>query len=236
MRIKDGDHLNSDIFKLGNAEKLRERYNVDIILFVTDHNIKDWDEDGGGIWGQAHPPTGAALMTMAPWQGNLTNNAIIIKHVALHEVFHLLGYPHNNWDRSGIMQYASNTHTLDLCPYYEAQLPLRMFTYKLGLGLPFKYATLINNLGFALVLLPAFLAVEMAIHRSYGSFKGKRTTSKVLVPIVAFQVVVLHITLMGSFLTIWFPIIFMLFYHHIYYVYYHFKEKKDMFDETAEGN
>jgi len=228
VRVRDGFRLNSDFFRLGDPQGLREKYDVDLILFVTDKSIKNWDGGGGGVWGQANLPSGSALMTVKPWMNDLKNYSVTIKHVALHEVFHLLGYIHNNWDRSGIMQYASNIQSLDLCPYYEAQLPVRITTYKLGIGLDFRIGSLLVNSTWALAVMPAFLAAELLVYRFYKRLKGKRTTSKVLIPLCCLQAFVLLTTTVGAYYTLAFPLIFFLFFHHLYYLYYKtFDSRKD---------
>jgi len=226
VRIKDMFYLNSDFFKLGDTSRLREQYDVDMILFVTDHIIKNWDEGGGGIWGEADPPTASALMTVAPWKNNLTSHTVTIEHVALHEIFHLLGYTHNRWDRTGLMQYALNLKTLDLCPYYGLQLPVRIITYRFGIGLDFKIGSLLVGMTWALVLMPTFLAIELMVHRFYKNLKGKRTSTKVLIPLSCLQAFVLLTTTVGAFYTLVFPLIFFLFFHHLYYVYYRFKDNR----------
>jgi hypothetical protein len=229
VRIKDSAYLNSDFFKLGETSRLKKQYDVDMILFVTDHLIKNWDGNGAGIWGQANLQTGSALMTMAPWRNTLPNSSIIIKHVALHEIFHLLGYTHNRWNRNGIMQYAMNAHTLDLCPYYEIQLPVRIITYKLGIGLNFKIGSLLVGLTWALVLMPAFTAAELVIYKIYKKLEGKRTSSKVLIPLSCLQAFILSTTTVGAYYTLLFPLVFFLFFHHLYYAYYLFKDNRKDF-------
>jgi len=180
VRVKEGFTLNSDYFKLGRPGELRERYGVDIILFVTDNCIRNWDEDGGGVWGQADVESGAALMTILPWYNDTPANRPFVRHLALHEVMHLMGYPHNGLDPTDMMQYGGNLDVFVLSPAYEVQLPLRVCIYSYLFGLQFDVVVLLTNVAFSLLLLPWLIATGMTAHALYRRFGGARVPSRVL--------------------------------------------------------
>ncbi|MEA3558209.1 MAG: hypothetical protein U9R75_03050, partial [Candidatus Thermoplasmatota archaeon] len=139
----DGFYLISDFFRYGEPKELQKEYNVDIILYITGHQINNWDEGGGGFWGEADPETRSSVMTVIVFNSMSERDNRILHHIALHETFHLLGYTHNQQDRTGIMQYDTNIEVLDLVPFYQVQLPSRTVGFFL-----FPYA----EFGFARLL------------------------------------------------------------------------------------
>ena len=217
--------LNSDYFKLGNPGELKQRYGVDIILFITKNAICNWDEDGGGVWGQADLETGAALMTISPFRTDSTVNRTYIRNVALHEVLHLLGYPHNGMDGSDIMQYGADPRAMSLSPLYELQLPVRVTLCGLWFGINFKLVVLLANVIFSLLILPWFAVAGTAIHVIYGQTKNSRRPTKLLLAlciIISFFIISVN---SGAFWVLGLPLLFMLFSYQIWYTYYRFAGK-----------
>jgi len=134
---------------------------------LTDHRIQNWDEDGGGVWGEAHPETSSALVSVAYFTNRTAAHDTAIQHTVLHEVFHLLGYTHNHWSDEGVMVYAANRDTIRLNRYNEFQLPVRAWAFSLAAGASFLTMVLVSNTLFVLVLLPMYTAAELGISQTY---------------------------------------------------------------------
>lgn len=212
--------LNSDYFKLGKPGELKEKYDVDIILFVTKNAICNWDEDRGGIWGQADLKTGAALMSINAFNNDTALNRAFIQNVALHEVLHLLGYPHNVVDEADIMRYGGDPHAMDLSPLYELQLPVRVTLCNLWFGIEFKFVMLLANIIFSLLILPWFAVVGAAIHVIYGHTKRSRKPTRVLLAlclILSFFIISVN---SGAFWVLGLPLLVMVFSYQIWYIYH----------------
>ena len=220
VRVRDGYYLNSDFFRLGQVEELREQYNVDVILFVTDHRIQDWDRTLHSLWGEADTVTGSALITVYRWKENCTQHALRIQQFALHEVFHLIGYTHNDWDRSGIMQPVLMTDDMTLSPYYELQLPSRVLSYKSLLGQRFAAFCIINSMFFATLLLPALIAVELVFYTFFESRINHRRPAIIIAGLNLLIGYGLLILVNGAYYNLTFPVIFMAFMHHFHYTYH----------------
>ncbi len=176
--------LNSDFFRHGNPKKLQEEYDVDIILFVTHHQINNWDNGGGGYCGEANPKTRSALMTVYDFMGGGHENDRVIKHIALHETFHVLGYTHNSQDRSGIMQYDTNIDVLDLVPFYEIQLPARAIGFWMINDLQFGTARVIYQGIFALSMMPLMTGITISALRGYRLILKNRNGLRGLIIII----------------------------------------------------
>jgi hypothetical protein len=175
VRIKGGFKLISDHFRTIPLDQLRSEYNVDIILIVTNGMVQDWDsEEGKGYWGKADPAYDAALITTYYWQLPTSHNRTIWAHLAIHETMHLLGYIHNPWDRSGVMQYAKNTDRADLVPYYEFQLPVRTSLYSIVSGTSFRFTVFIMNLAVAMMMFPMAMSQELIVSRAHVQLSGAR--------------------------------------------------------------
>jgi predicted Zn-dependent protease len=186
--------LNSDFFKHGDPSTLQKEYGVDIILFVTHHQINNWDEGGGGYCGEANPKTRSALMTVYDFMGGGYENDRVIKHIALHETFHVLGYTHNSQDRSGIMQYDSNIEVLDLVPFYEFQLPARAIGFWFLNDLQFGTARVIYQGIFALAMLPFMMGITITSLIFYQNLfkKGKGLRGLIIIiPVLFFLILII---------------------------------------------
>lgn len=176
--------LNSDFFRNGDPKKIQRDYGVDIVLFVTNHQINNWDEGGGGYSGEANPQTRSALMTIYDFNGGGPENERVIKHIALHETFHLFGYTHNTQDRSGIMQYDTNIGVVDLVPFYEIQMPSRSLGFQLFPYMKFGNARLAYQGIFALAVLPSAVGISMLTLKGYESiFENRRKLRGLIITI-----------------------------------------------------
>jgi len=226
VRTKSGIYLNSDFFRMGNAAQLKRQSQVNIILFITAHPINDWDEGGGGgVWGQADTKTGSALMTVKYWM-KLPHGHLRMQVLGLHEVMHLLGYVHNPWDNSGIMQYAANIEAKRLCSFYEAQLPVRIMIYKWGFGHSFNTAVMITAFGFSFVLLPFFIAVELILVRIFSGHKESRDPTKLMIFSNIVLAVALSMWMNGAWYLLTVPLALMLFFHLVHYGYFYWVKNR----------
>lgn len=223
VKTKNGALLNSDFFTLGKPGELMREYGLDIVLFLTDHRLRD----GAfmGLWGQADTISGSAIQTVKYWMKDPSKD-VKLHHLTLHEVFHLLGYTHNRWDLSGIMQYALNIETIELCPYYRAQLPIRMIVFKQGFGHTFHYAILLTAMMFSLVLLPAFIAVELVFLRIFSRRNASRKPTQLMVWLNVLLAFLLSMFLNGYWYHLAIPVVAMAFIHSAYDVYFQKWDKK----------
>ena len=159
IRVNNSFYLNSDFFREIEKTNLHEEYNIDYILILTNHKIKDWDEEGSGVWGQADTKTSSALLTTLYFQ----NNNLIIQNHATHEVLHLLGFLHNVFDESGIMQYMNNNEP-HLCPYYNFQMPFRTSMIRLFPNKDFLLTVYVMNFLFSLILFLGFMGFNELLY------------------------------------------------------------------------
>jgi hypothetical protein len=173
-------YLNSDFFKLGNPENLQDEYQVDIILFVTEYRINNWDEDGGAFYGQANTETNSVLMTVHYFNSTSSFDNKVLQHTAVHEVFHIFGYVHNGQDKSGIMQYNSNYEVMELSSFYELQLPIRSIGVKIFPGMSFYFARIAYGMLFSAVLIPFFLGLSLITTEFYNFIFTREKQSKFL--------------------------------------------------------
>ncbi len=225
--------LMSDIFKFGDGPRLREIYGMDAILFVCNGSINDWDEEGLGVWGKADTETGSAVMTVAPFSSRSEHHDKVIKHIALHEVLHLLGYPHNPWDTSGIMQYARNIESLDLCPMFEAQLSLRTVMYQYGIGLSFREAIVVHNIAIVVSILPAYMAVDMMLLFYFNSKSKGWKHPLWLTPVSALCTMLVLLFLIHALFHLFIPLIFIIGLHGVQFGWMSWKNKKEKEGKTS---
>jgi len=219
--------LNSDFFEQCPLSKIKEEEDVDIVLIITSEMIRNWDSNGKGLWGEAESEQGAALMTIHYWTFPTREHVPRWQHIAVHEVFHLLGYVHNPWDRSGVMQYAENVDTKELCPYYEFQLPVRSTFYGLYDGLSFRMTVFLFNVSVVILLMPVVLAEEMLIRRFDGRYLSRRKVPVWLSGMVLLGGAMLLFSIIGSFMVFVVTALFSLLLHLTYYFLKSSKGKDD---------
>ena len=65
IRVKNLYLLNGDFHNDTLSRELRRKYDVDVILYITDKLILNWDDPyPKGYWGQASLETSSAVMTL----------------------------------------------------------------------------------------------------------------------------------------------------------------------------
>ncbi len=216
VRVKGGNYLNSDFFHLGRPGRLQDTYEVDIIIFLTDHHIENWDGNGRGILGEANPETSSALVSVASFANRTAYHDRVVRHIALHEAFHLLGYTHNHWTDEGIMVYARNTEVDRLNGYNEFQLPLHAWALRLAPGTSFLTIVFISNALFVLACLPFYAAAELGLFRLYKRLH-KVAPPRFLIAVGIAEAFIILMTYRESFVFLLVPLIFMVFFHQVYY-------------------
>lgn len=226
VRVKGGFKLISDHFKLLPLDQIRSENDVDIILIVTPEMIQDWDDqEGKGYWGKADPAYDAALITTYYWMTPTPQNQTVWAHLAVHEIMHLLGYTHNPWDTSGVMQYARNTDRTDLSPYYDFQLPARTSLFPVTSGTSFRFTVFMTSLEVALIMLPMAMAEELIVTRFHKKMSGARLP-KWLGPLSIIGCFFLLFAVTGSFVVLIFTLMFSILIHSTYQILNEMKKEK----------
>lgn len=226
VRVKDNNYLNSDFFRKGQPETLAQAYHVDIIIFVTDHYIKNWDSNGLGVSGEADPETSSALVSVASYTNHTATNNRVIQHIAIHEVMHLLGYTHSRWSDDGLMLYARNTETIRLNGFNEFQLPLRAWTFMLTAGISFSQLVILSYAIFVLALLPSYYAFELTIFKAYRRLQAGRPPPRYIVWFGTIESFLVLMIFRESFYFLFVPMVFMLFFHQYDHMYETLKRRK----------
>lgn len=183
VRIKGELLLTTDFYNKARAKDLCDRYDVDVILYVTDKKINNWDQsERGAWWGQADLETSSAVMTvhyfMTPREVDRNN----IRSIAVHEVGHLLGliHPPRSQCRECVMDDCSSVSTLEFNSYYKATMPFHLTVYKLGHGYPIGTARDGRDLNMAFVkMLVSLFFLPYMILATVGIFRIVRMMTHV---------------------------------------------------------
>lgn len=155
VRVKNGSYLTDDYFDSGFSKEIRDRYNVDIVLIITDKVINNWLGNGYAAWGQADTESGVAMFTISPVSYNMNFSENYLISTSRHEVLHILGYHHPQDDRDCLMDYASTES--ELCGEYELVLPYHVALWRIGSGQEPGRATFIIRASFLLFFSPLFV-------------------------------------------------------------------------------
>jgi hypothetical protein len=225
-----GEYFPGDILEFMDPEALIKEFGVDVILFVINVSLIDNEDNNRAKGGKAYTSYSSAIISVDPYSYECDDNVWFIKHLAIHEVFHLLGYVHDKWNRNGVMDSPENLEDTRLNYFYEFQLPVRLWIYKCGLGQPFYRAAFATSFLFMALWIPYFIGVELLLYESYKKgMKGKT---------LPFPVLLMGLTssakLMGTMYdAFWFlaaPMVLMLYIHQFHYTYekLHSKTQKDI--------
>ena len=168
VRISQGNYLTNDYFDARFAEKVREKFNVDIIVIITNNSINNWQDDGEAIWGQADTKNAMALVTARYYRSNISAHYKYMKKTTIHEVLHILGYEHPTGNEKCVMQYASIE--TELCPKYRLELPYRAVLWKIGNGQEFAKAIFLIKLSMFLIFSPIFIATMILVRGIFKKF------------------------------------------------------------------
>ncbi len=137
IRVRDGFLLTGDFFNESLKNRLSDKYGIDVVLYVCDKRIFNWDEPKGGAWwGQADLETGSAVMTVACFRNDTNYELRRRWSTGVHEIGHLVGFLHppNPQTQDDLMLYADPYGSQKFNPYYEFTLPFHLTVYELGHG------------------------------------------------------------------------------------------------------
>lgn len=172
-------YLNSDFLKYPKKNNLFEKYNYkyDYFLIVVDKPILNYDEGSMGFWGEASPKYNSALITTKYFNSKSQQNISIIQNHAVHEIMHLLGYLHNYFDSSGIMQY-KNSEICELVNYYKLQLPAKIFFSKYFKPQNFMINVYLKNLIIFPIVLFFIIGIDFITIFIFSKIKNRKKTKK----------------------------------------------------------
>jgi hypothetical protein len=226
FRLPSGDECYSNVvLDLADPVNIRKEFEVDIVILLINRSLVSSKEDDRDIGGKADTLTGAAIVSVSNFLSNSEYDRNRIKHITLHETFHLLGYLHDRWDRKCVMNIPRCREESRLTYFNEYQLPIRLWTYKLGIGRHFNQAAFITAFANFAVAIPYFIGVELVLYTTYKkSMNGKG------IPFIWLLGALTGCALMMGtmFDAMWFifgPLALMAFVHHYYYTYNKLKEE-----------
>jgi hypothetical protein len=147
--------------------ELRKKYKVDMVLFVINRSLLADQDESRAIGGKADTLTGSGIVSVSMFIDENEYNRNRIQHITMHETFHLLGYLHDRWGRRCVMNTADNKEETRLNYFYEFQLPIRLWTYKYGIGRSFPEAAFVTAFSNFLLWIPYFIGVELVLHKAY---------------------------------------------------------------------
>jgi predicted Zn-dependent protease len=152
-----------------NLSLIRDQYDLDLILIVTQHDVSSWrDRNWNFLFGEADPSRGSAVMSTFrlkldnPAEKRLRERII---GIAIHEVGHLLGYSHSTY--RSVMEFALSVSeldkgTLEFSLEERIQLPLR--GYVIQIFAPFyPFYPFVANIIIALCIAPYFFIFGLAL-------------------------------------------------------------------------
>jgi hypothetical protein len=172
IRIRNGLFLTDDYFDDDFAKSIRENYNIDIILIITDKNINNWLDDRMARWGQADTKTGIALVTIFPILNGTIPSSVYVTSIGRHEVLHILGYGHPNRTRECLMR--SSTIETELCHEYELVLPYYASLWKIGLGHDPGEALFLIRVTFLMLFSPIFIVAIITLNLIFKKYIYKK--------------------------------------------------------------
>ncbi len=172
VRVRDGRYLTDDYLNKRFSKGIRDEYDVDIVVIITDKLINNWLGNGYAAWGQADTESGVAMFTISPVKYNMNFSENYIISTSRHEVLHILGYHHPQDDRDCLMRYASTEK--ELCGEYEMVLPYHVALWRLGAGLEPGRATFVIRAAFLLFFSPIFVVFIIIAQFLFKKFIYRR--------------------------------------------------------------
>ena len=228
IRVQDELLLTTDFFNKTRTKELCERYDTDVILYITDKRINNWDDPPGRAWwGQASLETSSAVMTIACFSNESDPYEFWRRRgTAVHEIGHLAGFIHPPEPQTldDIMIYADPYATLNFSSYYDFTMPFHLTVYKLGHGYRFGfgnggpgYNMLFIKMLADLFFLPYIIGLSVLLFHSVNLLNGLEKVHKTAIGITAafgyltYTIVVFHFAAIVH--VIVFMALFTMFYH-----------------------
>lgn len=228
VKVQDNLSLTTDFFDEGRSEILTDKYEVDVILYVTDKRINNWeDRNGGAWWGQASVETRSAVMTVTSFMTGDTHDNERIRSIAVHEVGHLLGFIHPPVKQSGsnIMNYADPSRTLNFSSYHDFKLPFHLLTYKAGSGYRLGFGDSGRTFNMALIklladlfFLPYLIGFGLVLIKFINVFVKKENIHRAAVGITVSTGFLVHVIMVHSFMAIGIVLMIMMLIAFVYYL------------------
>ena len=227
IRVKDDLLLTTDFFNKTRTEKLCDKYDTDVILYITDKRIHNWDDpDGGAWWGQANLESSSAVMTVICFMNDSVREIRRRRGTAVHEIAHLAGFMHPPEPQTldDIMIYADPYATLNFSSYYDFTMPFHLTVYKLGHGYRFSFGDggpghnmLFIKMLADLFFLPYIIGLSALLFHTVNFLNGLKKIHKTAIGITAafgyltYSIVVFHFA--AIIYVIVFMALFTMFYH-----------------------
>jgi hypothetical protein len=177
LRKKGSRYLTIDLNNRTRDMNLRESYEVDVILVITNYPVRNWINNPYVVSGEAEPATGSCVASVFGHEWDSEFNRNFIKHITLHEVSHLLGFRHcPDFDCA---MHRSKYGT-EFCPEHRFELPYRAALYSLGIGVSFNMATFIITSVLTLFFLPFFILYALMIKAIFSKYLHWNPESSIL--------------------------------------------------------
>jgi hypothetical protein len=197
VRTQDDVYLTDDYFDESFKISMTDKYKVDIILILTNQSINNWLGNRRALWGQANTVHAMAVATSLNFRNDTELHTTYIRHVAVHEVLHILGYEHPTSSKPCIMKYG--TFETALCSEDMSELRLRAKLWTVGNGLEagqaFFLIKLIISIIFVTIIIAIMIVIKLGI-KHFG-YKDKKMNSNAF--IFGVGLLFAHITLASAF-------------------------------------
>ena len=226
IRMKNLNLLNGDFHNGSLSRELRRKYDVDVILYITDKPILNWDDpEPKGYWGQANLKTSSAVMTVHHHMNNTPYEIRRRQATGVHEIGHLVGliHPPRPQTADDIMIYADRNASLEFNSYYRATLPFHLMVYKLGHGYHFGQGGVGHNMLLIkaladLFFLPYFIGTAILLLHIFNFLNKLERIHRSAVAIIAVFGYIFYTTTVYYFEAAIFVVVFMALIAILYHV------------------
>jgi hypothetical protein len=170
VRKNGSSYLTIDLNNRAHDLQLRSTHGVDVILMMTNHSVRNWINNPFVCSGEADTVTESCVASVFGHEGDTEFNRTYIRHIALHEVGHLLGYRHCP-DMDCAMHRSK--YGTEFCTGHGFELPFRAALWSLGSGLSFGLAAFVINCFLVLFFMPFLILYVLLIRWSFARFLKK---------------------------------------------------------------
>ena len=151
------------------TRQIRSQYDIDMVVFVTNHPVANWVDNPYVSWGEADTESMSCVFSVYGYEDGSEYSNEHIRFIALHEVGHLLGYGHEKEEFDCVMRYAG--FNSEFCEKHALELPYRNYLWRMGDGMYFSNAVLIIQFSIALTFLPVMISLAIGIHWAFDKSK-----------------------------------------------------------------